>query len=144
MRSRQPKTGPGRKAGSRNEGYDDKRKALGRKVLASVVETHGTASLHELARSTGTSIPTLKHYFGDRNGAISAALRGVEEDAAAHLGRMADPGKAKLEPSLRRLAVELATAWQRFGVGPLFATGLAVGVGHETAGVAYVDGVLEP
>jgi hypothetical protein len=138
------RAGPGRKPGSRSSGYADKRRELARKVLAAVVAQHGTPSLHELARATETSIPTLKHYFGDRSGAIAAALRGVEEDARAHLDGMSTPGRLGLARSLRTVALDLADAWSRFGVGALFAAGLAAGVADEHAGPAYIDGVLEP
>jgi AcrR family transcriptional regulator len=108
------------------------------------VANRGTPSLHELSRASGASIPTLKHYFGDRNGAIAAALRGVEQDAAVHFQALAEPGDLLLENSLHTVAVNLARAWRDFGVGALFAAGLAAGVADVVTGPAYIDGVLEP
>ncbi|HEU4408824.1 MAG TPA: hypothetical protein VFS43_26420 [Polyangiaceae bacterium] len=134
----------GRTPGTKNQGHDERRRELSRQVLRAVVASGGRPSLHELARSTGASIPTLKHYFGDRSGAVAEALRTVEVDAAAHLERLASPGRATLPGSLRAMATELAEAWTQFGVGPLFAAGLAAGVFDERAGPGYVDGVLEP
>jgi AcrR family transcriptional regulator len=139
-----PRTGPGRRPGVRNESYEQKKTELARRVRAAVVAQRGTPSLHELARATEASIPTLKHYFGDRSGAIAEALRTVEADAREHLQNIARPGRLKLLGSLRKVALDLATAWDRFGVGALFAAGMAAGVADATLGPAYIDGVLEP
>lgn len=145
MRSRRPPAArAGRKPGSRDAGYAQKRRELARKVRAQLVADRGAPSLHGLARATGTSIPTLKHYFGDFRGAVAAALRGVEEDAQVHFHALADPGEKSLEASLRFVAASLAHAWREHGVGALFAAGLAAGVGDDLTGPAYVDGVLEP
>lgn len=134
----------GRPAGSRSEDYDEKKRELARQVLRAVVAERGTPSLRELARAAAVSIPTLKHYFGDRSGAIAAALRTVEEDARDHLRGVASPGDAEPASSLRAMALELAGAWREFGVGALFAAGMAAGVADPAAGPGYLDGVLEP
>ena len=133
-----------RRAGTRNHDYDEKRRQLAGKVLAAVVRHGATVSLHDLARETDTSIPTLKHYFGDRSGAIAEGLRAVLGDAQRYLDELAKPGRLGLASSLRKVARDLAGAWSAFGVGRLFTTGLIAGVGDETIGPGYLDGVLEP
>jgi AcrR family transcriptional regulator len=139
-----PRAGPGRRPGTRNESYEQKKLALARRVRAAVVVQRGTPSLHELARASEASIPTLKHYFGDLSGAIAVALRTVEADAREHLQGISSPGHLSLLESLRKVGLDLANAWARFGVGPLFAAGMAAGVANATLGPAYIDGVLEP
>ncbi len=149
MASRQPsitpaRPGPGRRRGARNPGYDERRRELAKSFLSAVVSHHGPPSLHELARVSDTSIPTIKHYFGDRAGAVAAALRSVQADAAPHLARVADPGRLGLGRSLHVAASDLVTAWVRFGVGAVFSAGMAAGLGEPSTGPAYLDGVLEP
>lgn len=133
-----------RRAGVRNQDYEEKRRALASKVLGSVIRHGSSVSLHDLARDTESSIPTLKHYFGDRSGALAAAMRSVVDDARPHLDDLAAPGRLGLASSLRKVALDLATAWSAFGVGALFTTGLVVGLGDADVGPGYLDGVLEP
>ena len=139
-----PSGSGGRPPGSRSQDYEQKRSELARKILRAVIAERGRPSLHEIARAADVSIPTLKHYFGDRSGAIAAALRTVEEDARMHLAGVASPGPAGLRASLRAMAADLAQAWSAHGVGALFAAGMAAGVADALAGPGYIDGVLEP
>lgn len=135
----------GRPPGARNREFESRRRELLVRLLPAVVAGGGQVSLHELARAADTSIPTLKHYFGDRAGAVAAALRTVREDAAVHIAALADPGGLDLELSLLKLGRELAAAWLPSGVGALFAAGLAAGLSDsQQAGPGYLDGVLEP
>jgi AcrR family transcriptional regulator len=134
----------GRTPGVKNHDHDERKRLLARKILKVVVETGGHPSLQRLARDTGSSIPTIKHYFGDRSGAVAEALRTVREDAHQQFRAIASPGRAKLARSLQTMVVGLVDAWTRFGVGPLFAAGLSAGLLDDTTGPGYVDGVLEP
>lgn len=134
----------GRPTGVRNREYENRRSELLARILPAIVKSGGQISLHELARASGASIPTLKHYFGDRSGAVAAALRTVREDAAVYIGAIADPQDLDLPASLEKLARELAAAWVPHGVGALFTAGLAAGLFDEQAGPGYLDGVLEP
>jgi AcrR family transcriptional regulator len=134
----------GRSPGARNQDYDTTKRALAEKVRAAVVRLGARASLNELAREADVSIPTLKHYFGDRSGAVAEALRTVRESAAPYIATVADPGDRALEASLVDLAKGLAAAWVPAGVGRLFAAGMGAGLFDEAAGPGYLDGVLEP
>lgn len=134
----------GRRPGAKNQDHDETRGALAAKVLGVVVRRGAQASLHDLAREAGVSIPTLKHYFGGRSGTVAEALRSVREGAREHLASVADPGKLGLEASLLQLASELAAAWVSEGVGKLFASGLSAGLSDGETGPGYLDGVLDP
>lgn len=133
-----------RAPGVLNQDHDAKRLALARAVLEAVIDGGSDISMNELARETGQSVPTLKHYFGDRSGAVAEALRTVRGDAAVHMQSIASAGKLSAGASLAKVARDLADAWQRFGVGKLFAVGMSVGLGERSVGAAYLDGVLEP
>jgi AcrR family transcriptional regulator len=133
-----------RTAGALNQDHQAKRLDLARRVLQAVVEGGSNISLNELARETGQSVPTLKHYFGDRAGAVAEALRSVRQDASTHIASIASPGALGLPASLTKVANDLAQAWVPFGVGKLFAVGMAAGLFERSIGPAYLDGVLEP
>lgn len=134
----------GRPPGARNQDYEATRDALARKALGAVVRSGAQVSLHELAREADVSIPTLKHYFGGRSGAVAGALRTVRSSAARYIAQVADPGELGLTASLKKLATDLAAVWVPAGVGQLFTSGMAAGLFDEDAGPGYLDGVLEP
>jgi AcrR family transcriptional regulator len=134
----------GRRPGARNADYEATKNALAVKILRAVVRRGAQVSLHDLAREAEVSIPTLKHYFGDRSNAVAEALRTVRESAARYIATVADPGDRDLRGSLVALATGLAGAWVPAGVGQLFASGMSAGLFDEVAGPGYLDGVLEP
>lgn len=134
----------GRPSGSRNQDYEATEEAIAAKVLEVIVRRGARVSFNELAREAGVSIPTLKHYFGDRSGVVAHALRSARKQGETYIAQVADPGKLGLSASLRKVAEDLARAWVPFGVGQLFVQGLAAGVFDETAGPGYLEGVLEP
>ncbi|WP_433931533.1 hypothetical protein AB3662_44825 [Sorangium cellulosum] len=134
----------GRRAGARNQDYEATREVIARKVLGAVVRRGAQASLHDLAREAEVSIPTIKHYFGDRSGAVAEALRTVRTSAAQYIATVAEPGDLGLRESLIGLGSSLAAAWVPTGVGQLFSAGMAAGLFDAVAGPGYLDGVLEP
>ncbi len=134
----------GRPLGARNVDYEQTREKLSSKVLEAVVKGGAQVSLHELAREAEVSIPTLKHYFGDRSGALAEALRSARSQASPYLVELSDPKKLGLTHSLKKVATDLASAWVPFGVGKVFSQGLSVGLFDSVAGPGYLDGVLEP
>lgn len=134
----------GRPIGSKNAQHEDRRAALLDAVMARLLADGGTTSFNELAEAADASVPTLRHYFGDRAGLVAAALRRQAEHARPHLLRVAAPSSDDLQTSLAEFLTELVRAWRAFGVGRLFSAGLAMGLQGEGAGPAYLDGVLEP
>ncbi len=139
----QPRFMP-RTTGALNHDHQEKRRALARRVLHAVLERGSAISMNELASDAGCSIPTLKHYFADRAGAVAEGFRTVREDAATYIDTIASPAELSVEASLAKVANDLTTAWQRFGVGKVFAVGMAAGLLDAQIGPAYLDGLLEP
>lgn len=134
----------GRPIGSKHPDYERKRAALAEAALPRLLADGGETSLNELAEAIGVSVPTLKHYFGDRSGLVAAAWRRQAELARPHLQNAATPSANDLETSLRDFLSELVRAWRAFGVGRVFAVGLGSGLHDAAVGPAYLDGVLEP
>lgn len=109
-----------------------------------VVRNGAPCSMRDLAREAEVSIPTLKHYFVDRSGAIAAALRATPAEGRARIDAVARPGDLPLGESLGALARGLAGAWVKYGVGRLFTAGMSAGLYDAIAGPGYLEGVLEP
>ncbi|MEZ4437428.1 MAG: TetR/AcrR family transcriptional regulator [bacterium] len=135
-----------RPSGTRNPGYDEKRRALARAALAPVLDLGGLPlSLRQTARAAGVSVPTMRHYFGDLDGVVAAVFELIEEDGerfaetARGLGR--EPGP--LERSVRWLLAYLRKGWEA-GLADMHAAGIARGLESHGRGAAYLEGLLEP
>lgn len=135
----------GRPEGTRNPDYSAKRAALLRRLLARLLEHDGArCSLNELAIAAEASVPTLKHYFGDRDGIVAAALRSAEALGAEHVEVLAIPTSSDLTASMRDAVFHLLLGWRSFGVDRVFAGSLGLGLSDASAGPAFLAGVLEP
>ncbi|MFN3834816.1 MAG: TetR/AcrR family transcriptional regulator [Glycocaulis sp.] len=66
---------------------------------AAVADRSGPVSLRQFAIRAGVSEPTLRHFFGDRQGVVIAILHHFAHQADAWLARSAQPG-AGLEASV--------------------------------------------
>ncbi len=134
-----------RPPGSKNRDHEATRHALARSFAGSLLDEAGEpATLDGLAKAAGVSVPTVRHYFQDRDGAFRAALHAVREDGAERLREMADPGERSAEACVVGLAVAVTVVWRRFGLGKVMAAGLALGVGSASRGPAYLEELLEP
>jgi AcrR family transcriptional regulator len=133
----------GRPAGTRNQGFEDKREALSFALVPRVMATP-PASFRELADAAGVSVPTLRHYFADRDGAIRAALQAMHTLGAVGMERSATEAIGPLPDSLRWFVAGFREAWANFGAARMVAAGLAEGLGSEAVGPTFVDTMLEP
>ena len=134
----------GRTAGSRNPGYDDKRRALSAAVIPRLIDTGPTTSMRELATAAEVSVPTLRHYFGDRDGVVVAAMGELLRRGQPYLEQTAAATRDGLRSSLLAMLQALLEGWRKFGVGKIYGSGLAMGLGHAVIGPSYVDHLLEP
>jgi len=134
-----------RTAGSRNHDYETSRQALARALAPALLDASGEPNtLKGLAGVAGVSVPTLRHYFGDRDGVFDAVLAVIRDDSAPYLEGLARPGDADPDVLLPDLLVQTTVVWRRYGVGRLFAGGLALGLEHDTRGPSFVEDLLEP
>ena len=134
----------GRTAGARNPGYEDKRRALAAAVIPRMLEAGPAISMRELASAADVSVPTLRHYFGDRDGVVVAAMGELLHRGQPYLRATAQASPEGLRASLVAMMHALIEGWCRFGVGKIYGTGLAMGLGHAVIGPSYVDNLLEP
>lgn len=135
-----------RTRGSRNADYEAQRLALARKVTVALQREGGVnSSLRELAVEADTSVTTLRHYFGDREGLLRAVMESLRADAAPYLASSAQPVFGDVRRSLLNFLGSLSTAWFKYGVGKMYASTLSLGLAHGgTIGPSYVAHVLEP
>ncbi len=134
-----------RTAGARNADYDDSRLELARRVREGLMRDEGLrSSLRELAARAGTSVATLKHYFGDRRGLLVAVMESLRIDGAPYIARASTPISGDLRESLVQLLRGLIVAWKRHRVGEMHAAMLAEGLAGKALGPSYVTLMLEP
>lgn len=126
-------------------GYEDQRAALARRVREALAGELGPgASLRALAGAAGTSVATLKHYFGDRDGLLQGVMESARADAAPYLAMAAQVRPGDVRGSLQHFLRGLCRAWTRHGVGPMYGATLALGLGSRAVGPSFVSHVLEP
>ena len=133
----------GRPKGHRSPDYDEKRLALARRVFECIMRDAGT-SLHAMAEHTGVSRPTLRHYFGDRDGAVRAALEAAATFGKPHLRVVSEMPAADARIALGDAVTYMIEGWSRHGVGQLHHVGLKVGLEDGPTGATYLDQILEP
>ncbi len=134
-----------RTKGSRNAGYAEQRTDLARKVGGALRLDGGVnASLRELAGQAGTSVATLRHYFKDRDGLLRAVMEGLRADAAPYLAMASQPVFGDVRQSLLKFLQSMSMAWFKYGVGAMYASTLALGLGSRPVGPSFVNHVLEP
>lgn len=133
----------GRKKGSRSADYEEKRAELARRVFQCIMADGGT-SLHAMAEHTGVSRPTLRHYFGDREGAVRAALEAAAEVGSGYVRQVALVDGETGAEALRAALEFVVVGWRDYGVGRLHEVGLKMGLEDEATGRTYLGVIFEP
>jgi AcrR family transcriptional regulator len=134
-----------RPLGRTNPGYVERRQALARAVLPALMGPAGTAvSLRSLADIAQVSVPTLRHYFGDRTGGVAAALQEVRRMGAGAIHQGATVERGPPGPSLRWFLDELVLGFLHSPMGRLLGAGLAHGLSEPALGPVVVTEILEP
>ena len=132
-----------RPAGSTNADHDEKRAALLGSLLAALLAATGPPSLRALARAAGVTVPTLRHYFGDRDAVLAAVFAHARADGAGPL-RVAATPDGPAAASVAALLRHAAAGLTHGGVGRLNELGLREGLANPAAGAAYRREVLDP
>lgn len=132
-----------RPTGTRNPGFAGRREKLLTRLHTALVVSGPPPSLRSLAAAAGVSIPTLRHYFGDRAAILGAVYENARADGREPLSHVAQPQGSPLE-SVEEL---LRFAWaglEQGGVGSLHGLGLREGLADPAAARGYRNDVLEP
>jgi AcrR family transcriptional regulator len=135
----------GRLKGSRNHDYDARRHALALSVASALVDDTGSPrSVKELASRVSVTVPTLLHYFGDREGMVKAALESVGAEGASRASLIDALATRPLAAALEGFATNLIDAFRGFGLGRIFSSALTLSLGHPALGPEFLKHLLEP
>jgi AcrR family transcriptional regulator len=122
-----------------------KRSALLRKLSARLIQLDDTRpSLRQLALAAGVTVPTLRHYFGDREDLVQAVLEEFFLLGERYLARGAEP-HGELEPSIRAFLSRFAEVLvEGPKLGDMIAIAFLEGFYSKTLGPAALNYVIEP
>jgi AcrR family transcriptional regulator len=130
--------------GSRSKDYDSKRLELLRKIGGFLMENPTQkASMRQIATACDVSMPTLIHYFQNRESISHAWLEQCWKDARHHLQEGAQP-KGTLAHCIKYKLQNIADAFMLFGLDKLHIWGLTEGLGDTFLGPSYLQFFLEP
>lgn len=133
----------GRPQGKQNVDYVEKRDALLDKLGPRLVTTSERASFREMAAFAEVSVPTLRHYFGDRNGVVRAWLERKGVRGKQHLDALSET-QEDFAHSIRSMLSFVAMGMERGRVIELHIVGLAEGLTNPALGPTYLQSILEP
>ena len=135
-----------RTKGARNEGFEERRIALTAALRARLRANGPSPSMRELAAAADVSVPTLKHYFADREGVVRAVMEdelvsgsganGPLETAATPSGPFAQ--------SVRDLLQHADEGFEYGGLTDSHAVALAEGGRSAALGADYLRLALDP
>jgi AcrR family transcriptional regulator len=133
-----------RTSGSRNRDYDEKRLALLRRLDPRLSDLSlARPSFREMAGAAGVSVPTLRHYFADREGVVQAYLAWQGSESARYRPLVAtteDP----FPQSIRRVLHGSAFGLKDMGRIRTHVVGLTEGLHNDRVGPSYLQATLEP
>jgi AcrR family transcriptional regulator len=137
-----------RTKGARNADYDAKRSELLARLLPRFVDRgQGRPSLRQFAAAAGVTMPTLRHYFGDRSDVVGAVLEEYRRLGETRLERVATPA-GDFASSIRGFARDLVAGLQAQGgparLGDVFSASLSEGLADPEISPLALRYVLDP
>lgn len=133
-----------RPAGARNQDYDEKRAALlDQLTIFALTADLRRPSLRQFALAVEQSEPTLRHYFGDRQGLVIEIIENIGRWITPIWREMARPAQStQLALDEFFLLVERSLGDGEFARAHAF--GLIEGLADEVVGEAYLTKLVEP
>lgn len=101
------------------------------------------SSFRELADRAEVTIPTLRHYFGNREDVFASIFGDCHKGAENELAIARTP-RGKFAGSIRELVAHIAAGFEHGGLTALHAAGLVEGLRQIDIAGAYLGEVLEP
>jgi AcrR family transcriptional regulator len=133
-----------RPLGARDPQYDERRAALLDKIIPCLATRNQTKpSARQIARAVGVTVPTLLHYFGDRDAIVVAALAHWHDRGRMFLEAASIP-TGTFEQSIAKYAANLLIGLTQFGMASFLAAGFVESLLDDHNGPAFVDHALEP
>jgi AcrR family transcriptional regulator len=133
-----------RTSGSRNRDYDDKRVALLKRLDPRLSDfSQARPSFREMAGAAGVSVPTLRHYFKDREGVVQAYLVWQSGESARYRPLVATT-EDRFQDSIRKVLQGAAFGLKDMGRIRTHVVGLTEGLHNDRVGPSYLQATLEP
>lgn len=132
-----------RPKGVPNADREGKRQELVDRLRSALLSETPPSSYRSLAGAAGVTIPTLRHYFGDREGVIAAVFADCHQGASHHLQATRQPN-GKFSESVQTLLEHVADGFLYGGLTELHSVGLIEGLADGGVAKAYLAEVLEP
>lgn len=132
-----------RPKGSVNDDFVQSRAALVAKLRKALLSPAPPSSLRALAAAAGVTVPTLRHYFGDRDAVLAAVFADCHAGGAHELRTAATPTGA-FRASVSDLVEHVADGFRYGGLDRLHAVGLTEGLAEPTVALSYLTEILEP
>jgi AcrR family transcriptional regulator len=133
-----------RTRGSRDADHEAKRLALLERLIDRLAMPDATRpSLRQLAESASVTEPTLRHYFGNREGIVAAAFAEWRRRGDAWLPVAARPS-GPLAQSLSDYLAMLIAAFRHFGFAKIVAVGFIEGLLDVKQGPLFLRDALDP
>ena len=135
-----------RTKGARNEGFEAKRAALIAALRTRLRAPGPAPSMRELAGAAEVTVPTLRHYFADREG----VLRAIMEEELADGSKAGGPLEVAATPSgpfavsVRDLLRHADAGFAHGGLTDSHAVGLAEGARSDVTAADYLRLALDP
>jgi AcrR family transcriptional regulator len=137
-----------RTKGARNADYEAKRRELlGRLLPRFVDRAQGRPSFRQFAAAAGVTMPTLRHYFGDRADVVAAVLEEYRRLGDRRL-ELVSTAAADFETSIHDFARDLVRGMQAPGgpvrLGDVFSASLSEGLADRAISLLALRYVVDP
>ena len=132
-----------RSPGSQNKDFAEARAALLGRLRAALLADHPPTSFRSLATAAGVTIPTLRHYFGDREEVLAAVFADCLVGGQAEL-KIAQTPSGPFRQSIHDLLHHLVGGFRHGRLDRLHSVGLTEGLSHARVAQSYLASILEP
>jgi AcrR family transcriptional regulator len=132
-----------RPKGSPNDDFAASRAALLLKLRKALLGPQPPSSLRALAQTADVAVPTLRHYFGDKDAVLAAVFADCHGGSARELQVAATP-TGSFKKSILDLVQHVADGFRYGKLDSLHAVGLTEGLAAQHVAQAYLNEILEP
>jgi AcrR family transcriptional regulator len=132
-----------RPKGSPNDDFAESRAALLDKLRKALLSRKPPSSLRAFAETAGVSVPTLRHYFGDRESVLAAVFADCHIGGAHELQTAAAP-TGDFKTSIVDLVRHVEDGFRHGRLDRMHAVGLTEGLAAPPVALAYLTEILEP
>jgi AcrR family transcriptional regulator len=132
-----------RPKGSQNEDFAASRAALLVKLRTALLGHEPPSSLRAMALAAEVAVPTLRHYFGDKDAVLVAVFADCHSGGESELRTAATPTGA-FRKSVDDLVRHVADGFRYGQLDRLHAVGLTEGLAASPVAFGYLSEMLEP